>query len=139
MALIITLALLQITTTAMTTMARGSNSGIEELREAVVRSAPEWDALRKLHGGPDPAPSVDFAREMVVAVFLGTRPTGGYGAEIVATRREADALIVEYAERRPPADAIVTQALTAPFHIVRLPKHDGPVRFRRVSPPASAR
>jgi hypothetical protein len=48
-------------------------------------------------------------------------------------------LIVEYAERRPPADAIVTQALTTPFHIVRLPTHDGPVRFRRVSAPASPR
>jgi hypothetical protein len=72
-------------------------------------------------------------------VWLGTRPTGGYDVEIVATRRDGNALVVEYVEHRPPADAIVTQALTSPFHIVKLPRADGPVRFRDVSPAGSAR
>jgi PrcB C-terminal len=72
---------------------------------------------------------------MVVAVFLGIRPTGGYGVEITAARREGGTLVVEYVERRPRPDALLTQALTAPFHIVALPRHDGAVTFRHVAPP----
>jgi hypothetical protein len=51
---------------------------------------------------------------VVLGAFLGERPTGGYGVEIV---RICDGRIV--VERRsPPEDAIVTQALTAPYHMV---------------------
>jgi hypothetical protein len=76
-------------------------------------------------------PSVDFSKEIVAAVFLGTRPTGGFSVEIVGTRVEGDALVVEYAEQRPGRADIVSQVLTSPFHIVRLPTHKGPVRFQR--------
>ena len=118
------------------TVAQGSRSAIEEPREALVRTAAEWRSLWKAHGSSESAPAVDFSKEMVAAIFLGTRPTGGYRVEITAARREGQSLVVDYIERRPGADAIVSQALTSPFHIVRLRKHDGPVTFRSVSPSA---
>src|SRR5688500_14003106 len=118
------------------TVAQGSRSAIEESREAIARTPAEWQSLWKAHGGAESVPAVDFAKELVAAIFLGTRPTGGYRVEITAARREGQSLVLDYLERRPGADAIVSQALTSPFHIVRLPKHDGPVTFRSVSPPA---
>ena len=118
------------------TVAQGSRSGIEQSREAIARTPEEWKTLWKAHGGAESLPAVDFSREMVAAVFPGTRPTGGYRVEITAARREGQSLVVEYMERRPGADAIVSQALTSPFHIVRLPRHDGPVIFRAIGPPA---
>jgi hypothetical protein len=60
----------------VTTLARGSNSGIDETLEAVVRSEDEWQTLWRSHGGADPAPAVDFSRELVAAVFLGRRRSG---------------------------------------------------------------
>ncbi len=117
---------------AVPTVAQGPSSGVEEPRQVVVRSPAEWDTLWKAHAGPQTAPAVDFSTSMVAAVFLGTRPSGGFRAEIVGVRRENDALVVEYVERRPAADAIVTQVLTSPFHIVTLPRFGGPIRFRTV-------
>jgi hypothetical protein len=137
-AMIVAFALLQ-PAPGIVTLARGSYSQVADRTERAARTQDEWQALWKLHGASQPAATVDFAKEMIAAVFLGTRPTGGYDVEIVATRREANAVVVEYVEHRPPADAIVTQALTSPFHIVKLPRTDGPVRFRDVSPPAAAR
>ena len=58
---------------------------------------------------------------MVVGVFLGGRPTAGYGVEIVGVREEHGALVVEYGETRPPAARITAQVLTAPYHLVRFP------------------
>jgi hypothetical protein len=112
-----------------TTIARGESSRIEESREAVARTAAEWSALWKAHGGKPPA--VDFSRAMVVAVFLGSRPTAGHAVEITRIeKRDAD-LVVTYRERRPAADEMAAQMLTAPFHVVRTETHAGRVRFER--------
>lgn len=116
---------------AVTTVARGSMSAITEAKQVVVRSSAEWNALWKEHGAAQPVPAVDFSKELVVAVFLGSRPTGGFGVEVVSTRVEGDALIVEYAEQRPGRSDIVSQVLTSPFHIVKLPAHTGSIRFQK--------
>ena len=115
--------------TTMTVVAGGSNSGVTEPKQVVVRTAAEWNALWKTHAAEEPAPAIDFSKELVAAVFLGTRPTGGFRVEIIGARLAGEELIVEYEERRPAAGAIVTQALTTPFHIVRVSQHEGPVRF----------
>jgi hypothetical protein len=117
----------------MTTIARGPMSAITDARQVVVRSSVEWEALWKEHGVTQPLPVVNFSKEIVAAVFLGSRPTGGFNVEILSTRLEGDALIVEYGERRPGRGDIVSQVLTSPFHIVRLPAHKGPVRFEKKS------
>lgn len=117
----------------MTTIARGPMSAITDARQVVVRSSAEWEALWKEHGVTQPLPVVNFSKEIVAAVFLGSRPTGGFNVEILSTRVEGDALIVEYGERRPGRGDIVSQVLTSPFHIVRLPAHKGPVRFEKKS------
>lgn len=113
-----------------TTIARGDDSRIEEPREAVARTAAEWAALWKTHGSGKP-PAVDFGGSMVVAVFLGTRPSAGYSVEITSIeKRDAD-LVVTYKEGRPSANEMVAQVLTAPFHAVRTAPHAGPVTFKR--------
>jgi hypothetical protein len=117
----------------MTTIARGPMSAITDARQVVVRSSVEWEALWKEHGVTQPLPVVNFSKEIVAAVFLGSRPTGGFNVEILSTRLEGDALIVEYGERRPGRGDIVSQVLTSPFHLVRLPAHKGPVRFEKKS------
>jgi hypothetical protein len=129
---ILVLAMAQSAAPRITTVAQGAYSGINDASEVVVRSPTEWDALWKAHAGLQSIPTVDFSQEFVAAVFLGTRPSGGFGAEIVGTRREADALVIEYRERAPAASDIVTQALTSPFHIVKVLRFDGPIRFRKI-------
>jgi len=128
---LLVVALTQTAGSAPVTIARGSSSGVEERREAVVRSAAEWDVLWKAHAGAQAAPAVDLAKNVVAAVFIGTRSTGGYSVEITGTRRDGDALVIEYVQRAPGRGDIVSQALTSPFHIVSLPRHDGPVRFEQ--------
>jgi len=132
-ALILAVIMAQAQTTAVATVAQGSSSGAADPREVVVRSPAEWAALWKAHAGPQTAPVVDFSTNLVAAVFLGTRPTAGFRVDIVGARREADVLVIEYVERAPGADNIVAQVLTSPFHIVTLPRYDGPIRFRKTA------
>jgi hypothetical protein len=129
---ILVVAIAQSAAPPVTTVGQGAYSGINDASELVVRSPTEWDALWKAHAGLKPIPAVDFSQELIAAVFLGTRPSGGFGVEILGTRREAAALVIEYRERAPAAGDIVTQALTSPFHIVKVPRFDGPIRFRKI-------
>ena len=116
----------------LATVAQGTMSGIEEPRQAVVRTAAEWQALWKEHAPGQAVPAVDFAQSMVVAVFLGSRPTAGFAVEITAVRQEGSRTVVEYVERRPAGDELTAQVLTSPFHVVRATRATGDVEFRRL-------
>jgi hypothetical protein len=111
---------------------RGTHSNIDGARQVVVRDAAGWGALWKQHAGDRPVPAVDFAREAVAAVFLGTRPTAGFGVEIVGAGQKAGAFVVQYRETKPGGDAIAAQVITSPFLLVAMPKVDGDVKFERV-------
>jgi hypothetical protein len=127
-ALILTAVLAQ-AVVPVTTVLKTEMSALESGREAVVQTAAEWAALWKEHEPARPAPDMNFAALTVLAVFLGSRPTGGYSVDIVAARVEDGVLVVEYEEKRPSRDAMVAQVLTSPAHIVSVPKHPGAVRF----------
>ena len=101
---------------------KGFDSQMDEARQAAVRSAGEWEKLWRQHAGERARPAVNFGKEIVVAVFLGSRPTAGFSIEIVAAREDGASLIVQYRETRPPSGGIVAQVLTSPYHIVAVPK-----------------
>ncbi|HEV3485198.1 MAG TPA: protease complex subunit PrcB family protein [Vicinamibacterales bacterium] len=105
-------------------------SQIDSARTVVVRTAADWAELWKEHTGTANPPAVDFTRTMVVAVFAGMRPSGGYAVEITQIEKTDAAIVVTYRERKPGPDDITTQALTFPFHIVRTDAHAGDVTFR---------
>lgn len=111
------------------TLDRGGQSGIEEPRQAIARTAAEWTALWKEHSGGRPRPAVDFAKSMVIGVFAGTRPTGGHSVDITKVERDGDALVVTWRERKPGADEMTTQVITMPYHVVSIDRTAGTVRF----------
>jgi hypothetical protein len=116
-----------------TTIARGADSQVEESRQAVVRTAEEWSKLWSQHGGAPSRPAVDFDSSMVLAVFAGTRPSAGYGVEIIGIEEQKGELVVTWRETGPAPGQMVAQMLTTPFHIVRTARHAGAVRFSRVA------
>jgi hypothetical protein len=116
----------------VTTISRSSMSLVDSTRQAVVRTPDEWTALWKDHSGARPAPTVDFAKVTVVAVFLGQKPTAGYAVVITGTRKDGTALVVQWMETKPPADRMVAQVITSPVHIASIPKFAGEIRFEKV-------
>lgn len=119
----------------MLTLAQGTQSGVAEAMCVVIRSEEELAALWRRHGNlqvplPEP-PSIDFEAAMVVAVFLGQRPSTGYRVEIKqidhapAVNGEPSSLMVRAVQAEPTPDAIVAQVVTAPFHIVQADRAEG--------------
>jgi hypothetical protein len=105
------------------TLDKGDQSNIDAAKQVVVRDAAAWRTLWQQHSPDRPLPAVDFSKESVVAVFLGSKMTAGYTVTILSTTEGGDAFVVKYRETRPPASGGVTaQVLTFPYHIVAVPK-----------------
>jgi hypothetical protein len=112
---------------------KGSNSQIDMAKQVSAHTADDWAKLWMQHAGGRTRPSVDFNKEVVAAVFVGSRSTGGFAVEIVRARQDGVALVVSYKETRPSPDSVAAQVLTSPYHIVALPKGSTTdVKFERV-------
>jgi hypothetical protein len=115
------------------TIDKGDRTGIGSPRQVVVRTAEEWTALWTEHGVDRARPPVDFSREMVVGVFLGSKPTAAYSVAIVSTLAKDDALLVRYKVTAPPAGAITAQVITFPYHLAVVPKSAAKdVKFEKI-------
>ena len=118
-------------TPAFTTVAKGDASGQQTARQVIVRTAAEWKTLWKDHAPAEKMPTVDFTKDMVVGIFLGTKPSTGHAVEIVGVRTQEGDLIVEYVQKQPGRGTMAAQILTEPYHLVSVPQHAGTVRFTR--------
>jgi PrcB C-terminal len=123
---------------SIATVAKGYRSGIHKPLETVIRNQDEWNVFWKRHSSTDTnsasVPIINFDREMVVGIFLGEKSTGGYEVEIVRAELSGSSLYFYYREKSPPPGAMVTQALTQPFHLVKIPKYrNQKIVFRRDS------
>lgn len=101
-------------------IAEGSSSSVDKPFVYVARSKGALRDIKDLIGtdsaGLNSFRKIDFKREAVIAVFAGTKNTGGYS---VSVRKDAGKLCVGLVA--PPDGALVTEALTRPFKIVAVP------------------
>ena len=109
------------------------SSGLTQPQQLVVRDAAQWkqvwDAIWRGHS-PQPAlPDIDFGREMVVVVARGARPTGGYSIFVDSATARADGIDLQFRSVSPAPGCGVTQALTQPVDIARIPRRNGRVIF----------
>jgi hypothetical protein len=117
---------------ASRTLAEGSLSAIGRPLRQVVRTQAEWAKLWKAHGrGEEAPPKVDWSKEMVVAVFAGSRPTGGYKVKVGQARPLKGKLRVAVVEQVPPPGSVAIQVITSPFHMVAVPKSSLPIAWGR--------
>jgi hypothetical protein len=103
---------------------KGFRSGVREPLQIAIPGQTEWIDLWQQHAAiktnPPPAPAIDFNNKIAVEVFRGEKPTGGYGIEAVRAERNGGTLLISFGEKTPRPGGIVTQAITQPFHIVRV-------------------
>ncbi len=116
----------------LTSIAKGDMSGQQTAKQVTVRTPAEWKALWKDHAPTEKMPNVDFSKNMVVGIFLGSKPSAGNEVEIVGVRTQDKDLIVEYVQRQPGRGTMAAQILTEPYHLVSVPTHPGTVRFIHV-------
>jgi hypothetical protein len=121
------------TAPAMKTLDKGDHSNMDDAAQVVAKTPQEWQQLWQKHTPDRPRPAVDFSKEMVVGVFLGSRPTAGYVLEIVSAAQDNGSLVVKYRESLPQRGTMTAQVLTSPYHLVAVPFFPGGVKFEKTA------
>ncbi len=119
------------------TLAKGFYSGYNSKDFLVIKSDEELERVWNLtFSGVSPQPKppeIDFSKQMLVAVFLGRRMTGGFSIQIESVVEHENKVVVHVLESSPAKNCIVTQALTSPYHMVVFERVDKPVVFQEES------
>lgn len=110
------------------------NSGLDQPGRTVVRDPGTWQALwaqiYSRYTPVPPIPAIDFSREMLVVVALGSRSSGGYGILVDGAHEAQNAgLVVTVRSISPGPKCGVTAAFTQPVDIARVARRDGDVSF----------
>jgi hypothetical protein len=91
---------------------------------AYVQTEAEREALLDLNGQnmvTGAVRQVDLARESIVIVTLGQKPTAGYSVGLAETRADGDVLNLVMSVTEPPPDAMTAQVITSPCVVLALP------------------
>lgn len=111
--------------------ARGFDSASYRLVTNEEQLISLWNLAHSSQLTVPPVPRVDFQRETVVAIFLGTKSTGGYSVSVQQVSEENGELYLDVVQGSPAPGAITTQALTSPWVIVRVQRGGYPVAWLR--------
>jgi hypothetical protein len=73
--------------------------------------------------------SIDWKKQMVIVVYGGEKPTGGYSMQVKSLEIKDKKLIVHWKLISPGPGSIVTQAITHPSLTILVDRFDGEVVF----------
>lgn len=113
------------------TLGKAQTSEHQEERNYVVNNVEQWRELWDKITGPSGRVPVDFQGETVLAVFQGQRGSAGYVIEITKIVKVDNSLEVFVTETSPGSSCLTAQVITAPYHIVKIEKFTGEVRFNQ--------
>lgn len=104
----------------------GTYCSIEAKREVLLNSNDDYQKLMtEVYSNLDQMPRipvVDFNKNSVIAVFIGNRSNGGYMVTIDSVIEGSKNLNVNITETTPGKNCVVTDAITRPFSLVKIPK-----------------
>lgn len=111
---------------AFTLIDQGSFSFEKEKKEVIIDNSDDlkklWEEIYSPQSIPENLPHVDFQKDIVIALFLGQRPTAGYVPEIVNVIDGSSEVIVVLREKSPPPDSLQAQVVTQPYAVYTLPR-----------------
>lgn len=112
----------------------GQMSQVATARQAVARTAAEYEALWFDHRGTVPPnqgkPPVNFTTEMVVAVFVGTRVSSGHSAVVTDVTGDDTGIVVTHEERTLGANCPAgLPVVISPYAFVAVTRINGSVAF----------
>jgi hypothetical protein len=111
----------------------GAYASVSEKKQVMVTNNDDYQKLMsEVYANLDQMPripEVDFTKNDVVAVFMGAKNTGGYSINVDKVIKRTDAVTVSVYETSPGSKCILTQSVTQPYEIVKVPKLNQKVKF----------
>lgn len=100
-----------------------AQEGPTERKNIAARDTESFERLWKMaHGNQKIAtPTIDFSKEYVIGVFAGPQSSGGHAIAVQQVTDLGDTRTVAVTFTTPGAGCVATEALTAPYQLIRVP------------------
>ncbi|GGR85613.1 protease complex subunit PrcB family protein [Deinococcus sedimenti] len=110
-------------TVTVTQIATGTNANISEAAVQVATTASAASSLyTRAYGRQSSVPTPpSVTGRTLIGVFLGQRPTGGYGVQVLSASGSTGSLTLRVRLTAPAPGAILAQVITSPWAIVSVP------------------
>ena len=106
------------------------NSGFGDQARIVIRDSTLWHAIwMHITETQDPAPAVDFGRDMVIIAALGGQRSGCCAIHVDSVVGGSVDVTAYVRSGRAGEGCIVTMGFTEPIDVVRVPRAGHPVVF----------
>ncbi|GGK86990.1 protease complex subunit PrcB family protein [Deinococcus radiotolerans] len=107
----------------VTQIATGTNANTSEAGVQVATTASSASSLySRAYGRQSSVPTPpSVTGRTLVGVFLGQRPTGGYGVQVLSAQASGSTLTLRVRLTAPAPGAILAQVITSPWAIVSVP------------------
>lgn len=114
-------------------LTKGSHGGYTVSEYLVVKNSKTlktcYSQINKIRKPGIPIPKIDFEQEMVVALFMGEKSTGGFSISIKKIEQSTDTIYVYLTETRP--EEMAASVITQPFYFCKLPRSENEVVFKK--------
>jgi len=115
-------------------ISEGALSNISVQRFDIIRDSVALVALWTIQNlgfaGVAEIPVIDFNQDMILALFLGSRISGGFTIKVESIEELSTQMIINILESVPGTGCPVTLGFTQPFQIVKIPKTDKTIVFQ---------
>lgn len=104
-------------------LARGPDGRLQNETRRVASNRDELLSLIDMAGsaGIGVIPAVDFHREIVVGIFLGSKPTEGYEVDVASvSRTEQRQIVIQEIRTEPDPSCVGRATATSPFVLVSI-------------------
>jgi hypothetical protein len=116
---------------AFAEISAGHRSRVESKMLRVIDNRSDFESIYYADATVSEKPlSIDFDQSLVIGAFMGMQTTGGHGIAIDSVATHSDHVEVAVRSIIPGADCITTQAITYPYHLVRIAKPGKPILFK---------
>lgn len=110
-----------------TKLASGINANVHAQANYVIDSQEKLNSLWNLLPGAGPMPTIDFEKNIVVALFAGEQPTTGYDLSVSGIEDSASARTVHVVLNKPAPSCLTGQIITQPYLVLEVSKTDLPL------------
>lgn len=78
-------------------------------------------------------PEVNFEKEMIIALFLGERTSGGFSISVERILNNNNNVMVFYKIVTPKQDDMLASVMTQPFCIIKMPNTSKEIIFKEIN------
>ncbi len=119
-------------TRPFTSLEKGMYSHYDKQANLVFSDRKMWESHYKA-AHDENVPAVDFTKEMILAVYMGTKPNSAYSVEVKQIRNLPPSLDVLVQTTCPVEGNMYLQVITHPYHIVKIEKTSKPIGWTYIS------